>query len=233
MLSNMVAMGIPPTITSLVRTSSTPISAMGIKINAVAYADDLSLYTESHGNMEHLLVRLEAFCRLAQMSVNANKCVSVLQNLSGSVRRPAIDLNPVFVHAEIGMEEIPMEMVPIYRGMQICFYCYENSKSGQKALGSVLEARTDWLLRARGCSGMPIRITQKLYALKMLGLPRIDSRMKCADLGRSHLQLWVAKIPRIFVGWFDVHGIHVELFQISWMGFSFLFYRDRQNTLVI
>jgi hypothetical protein len=48
-----------------------------IKISAEAYADDLILYSETHGHMTMMLGLLGAFCSYAKMKVNAEKCVSI------------------------------------------------------------------------------------------------------------------------------------------------------------
>jgi hypothetical protein len=121
-----------------------------------------------------------------------------------------------------------MEMVSIYLGMPIGFNRYENSKHGQNVLASMLED-------ARIIGQSKLRITQKMLALKMFVFPRIDYRMMCADLSRSHLEKWDTNIRGMVGEWFGIHGIPKELFQMSWRdgGFSFPSLRDRQNTLVI
>jgi hypothetical protein len=59
--------------------------------------------------------------------------------------------------------------------------------------------------------------------------------MMCADLSRTRLDRWDAQIRGMVGNWFGIHGIPVELFQMSWRdgGFSFPSIPDRQNTLVI
>jgi hypothetical protein len=57
----------------------------------------------------------------------------------------------------------------------------------------------------------------------------------CAGLSRTHSERWDAQIRGMVGSWFGIHGIPVELFQMSWRdgGFSFSSLRDRQNTLEI
>jgi hypothetical protein len=87
---------------------------------------------------------------------------------------------------------------------------------------------------ARQIGRSKLRIIQKMHALKMFVSPRVDCRMMCADLSRAHLERWDAQIRGMVGDWFGIHGIPVELFEMSWQdgGFSFPSIRDRQNTLV-
>jgi hypothetical protein len=198
-----------------------------IKISAAAYADDLILYTESHEDMRILIHHLEAFCKYAKMKVNAYKCVSISQIWSPS-RHVEADMNPFFIQGETDYDEIPMEMVSIYLGIPIGFNRYENTKHGQEVLRSMLED-------ARQIGRSKLRITQKMHALKMFVFPRIDYRMMCADLARTHLEKWDSSIRGMVGEWFGIHRIPKELFQMSWRdgGFSFPSLPDRQSTLVI
>jgi hypothetical protein len=176
--------------------------------------------------MRELLRHLEDFCRFAKMKVNAEKCVSISQTWSGQVSQE--DMNPFYIQGEAGLDEIPMEFVSIYLGMPIGFNRQENSKHGQEVLASMLED-------ARQIGRSKLRITQKTHALKMFVFPRTDYRMMCADLSKTHLEKWDSQIRGMRGDWFGIHGIPVELFQMSWRdgGFSFPSLRDRQNTLVI
>jgi hypothetical protein len=187
----------------------------GININAAAYADDLILYTDTHENMCILLKYLEQFCEFAKMRVNSEKCVSISQIWSGR-KTPEADMNPFYIKGVAGMDEIPMEMVSICLGMPIGFNRYEKSKHGQEVLASMLEG-------AHQIGRSKLKITKKMHALKMFVFPRIDYRMMCADLSRTHLEKWDAQIRRMVGDWFGIHGIPVELFQMSWRdgGFSF------------
>jgi hypothetical protein len=177
--------------------------------------------------MEALIKHLEAFCKYAKMKVNADKCVSLSQIWLPS-RVAQDDMNPFWIKGANGYEQVPMEMVSIFLGMPIGFNRYENSKHGQNVLASMLED-------ARIIGQSKLRITQKMHALKMFVFPRIDYRMMCADLSRSHLEKWDTNIRGMVGEWFGIHGIPKELFQMSWRdgGFSFPSLRDRQNTLVI
>jgi hypothetical protein len=65
--------------------------------------------------------------------------------------------------------------------MPIVFSRYENSKRGQEVFASMLED-------ASQIGRSKVRITQKIHALKMFVFPRIDYRMMCADLSRTHLE---------------------------------------------
>jgi hypothetical protein len=134
-------------------------------------------------------------------------------------------MNPFFIRGEVGYDEIPMEMVSIHLGMPIGFNRYENTKHGQEVLSSMMED-------ACQIGRSKLQITQKMHALKMFVFPRIDYRMMCADLSRSHLDQCDAQIRGMVGEWF---GIPVELFQMSWRdgGFCFPSLCDRQNTLVI
>jgi hypothetical protein len=198
------------------------------KINAAADADgDLILYTETHENMRTLLHHLEAFCQYAKMKVSAEKGVSISQIWSDR-KHPEADTNPFFIRKTAGYNEIPMEMVSFYLEMPIGFNLYQNSKHGQEVFVSMLED-------ARQIGRSKLRITQKIHALKMFVFPRIDYRMMCADLSRTHFERCDAQIRGMVGRRFGIHGIPVELFQMSWRddGFSFPSLRDRQNTLVI
>jgi hypothetical protein len=177
--------------------------------------------------METLIRHLEAFCKYAKMKVNADKYVSISQIWSPAKRAEA-DMNPLWIKGEHGYDQVPMEMVSIYLGMLIGFSRYENPKHGQEVLENMLED-------ARIIGRSKLRITQEMYALKMFVFPRIDYRMMCADLGRSHLDRWDTNIRGIVGEWFGIHGIPKELFQMPCRdgGFSFPSLRDRQNTLVI
>jgi hypothetical protein len=88
---------------------------------------------------------------------------------------------------------------------------------------------------ARQIGRSKLRMTQKMHALKMFVFPRIDYRIMCVDLSKTHLEKWDSQIRGMVGDWFGIHGIPVELFQMSWRdgGFSFPSLRDRQNTLVI
>jgi hypothetical protein len=125
-----------------------------------------------------------------------------------------------------------MKMFSIYLGMPIGFNRYENSKHGQEVfpcrLGSMLDD-------ARQIGRSKLRITQKIHTLKMFVFPRIDYRMMCSDLSRTHLD----RLDAQFVEWFG-NGLVFVGSQLSYSSchgemvvFSFLCLRDRQNTLVI
>jgi hypothetical protein len=157
-----------------------------IKINAAAYADYLILYTETQEGMEALIRHLEAFCKYAKMKVNADKCVSLSQ-IWLPAQRAQDDMNPFWIKGAKGYEQVPMEMVSVYLGMPIGFNRYENSKHGQEVLASTLED-------ARIIGRSKLRITQKMHALKMFVFLRIDYRMMCADLSRTHLDKWDTNI---------------------------------------
>jgi hypothetical protein len=164
-----------------------------VKINAAAYADDLNLYTESHEDMRILLSHLELFCQFAKIKVNADKCVLIFQIWSAQ-KRPEADMNPFFIRGTAGYDEIPMEMVSIYLGTPIRFNRYENSRHKQEVLTSILED-------TRQIGRSKLRITQKTHALKMFVFPRIDYRMMCADLSRTHLERWNAQIRGMVGDW--------------------------------
>jgi hypothetical protein len=176
------------------------------KINAAAYADDLILVTESREDMRILIHHLEAFCRFTKMKVNAEKCVSISQIWSQRKHAEAY-MNPFYTRGETGHDEIPMEMVSMYLGMPIGLNRYENSNPGQEVLASVIE-------EARQIGRSKLRITQKMHGLKMFVFPRIDYRMMCADLSRSHLERWDAHIRRLVGEWFGIHGILTALFEM-------------------
>jgi hypothetical protein len=80
-----------------------------------------------------------------------------------------------------------------------------------------------------------LKLVQKMHTLKTLVFPRIDSRMMCADLTKSHLDQWDSKLRAIVSEWFRIKNIPVELFRMSWRneGFSFPSLRDRQNISAI
>jgi hypothetical protein len=80
-----------------------------------------------------------------------------------------------------------------------------------------------------------LRITQKMHTLKMSVSPRIDHRVMCSDLSRAHPERCDATIRGLVGERFGIHGIPVELFQVSWRdgGVSFPHLRDRQDYLVI
>jgi hypothetical protein len=74
-----------------------------------------------------------------------------------------------------------------------------------------------------------------MHALKTFVFPRIDYRMMCADLTKTHLEIWDSKLRGIVSEWFRIRNIPVEIFQMSWRDgvFSFPSLRERQNTLVM
>jgi hypothetical protein len=109
-----------------------------IKINAAAYADDLILYTETHEDMQTLIRHLEAFCKYANMKVNADKCVSISRIWSPTKHAEA-DMNLFWIKGENGYDQVAMEMVSIYLGIPIGFDSYENSKQGREVLANMLE----------------------------------------------------------------------------------------------
>jgi hypothetical protein len=132
-------------------------------------------------------------------------------------------MNPFYVKGTAGMDEIPMEMVSIYLGMPIGFNRYENSKLGKEVLASMLED-------AHQIGRSKLRITHKMHALKIFVFPRIDYRMMCADLARTHLEKWDwkrfeewSRIGSEFMGFqsssFKCHGVmavsHCVLFKIA------------------
>jgi hypothetical protein len=160
------------------------------------------------------------------MKVNAEKCVSISQVWNGA--KADKDPDPFYIHTEKGAEEIPMEIVSIYLGMPIGFNKFENKKHGQEALASMMED-------VKNIGRSRLKIVQKMHALKTFVFPRIDHRMMCADLAKSHLDAWDAQLRGIVSEWFKVKNIPVEIFQMSWRdgGFSFPSLRERQNTLVM
>jgi hypothetical protein len=197
-----------------------------IKINAAAYADALILYADTHEHMEMMLALLGQFCSYAKMKVNAEKCVSLSQVWTGA----KADKNPTpfYIHTEAVAEEIPMEIVSIYLWMPIGFNKYENTKHWQEVLASMMED-------VRNIGRSRLKLVQKMHALKTFVFPRIDYRMMCADLTKTHLDSWDAQFRGIVSEWFKVKHIPVEIFQMSWRdgGFSFPSLRERQNTLVM
>jgi hypothetical protein len=203
--------------------------ASTVQINAAAYADDLVLYSEAHNNMECMLFLLSQFCEHAKMKINAEKCVSFSKAWSLLKKYKAgRDPKPFYIRTELGDEEIPMEIVAIYLGMRIGFNNYENTKHGQAVLASMMED-------ANNIGKSKLRIVQKMHALKTFVFPRIDSRMICADLTRTHLDHWDSQIRALVGEWSGIRNIQVEHFRMSWRDGGFLFHslRDRQNTLVI
>jgi hypothetical protein len=76
------------------------------------------------------------------------------------LKHPEADLNPFYVHADIGKEEIPMETVSIYLVMPIGLNRSENSRHGQEALSPILED-------SHHIARLKPHITQKMHALKM------------------------------------------------------------------
>jgi hypothetical protein len=121
-----------------------------------------------------------------------------------------------------------MEIVSICLGMPIRFNKYENTKYGQAVLASMME-------NAKNIGKSELKIVQKMHAPKTFVFPRIDYRMTCADLTRTHLDRWDSQLRALVGEWFGIRKIRVELFQMSWRdgGFSFPSLRDKQNTLVI
>jgi hypothetical protein len=117
-------------------------------------------------------------------------------------------MNQFWIKGEHGYDQVPMEMVSVYLGMPIGFSRHENTKHGQKVLANMSED-------ARIIGRSKLRITQKMHALKMFVFPRIDCRMMCADLGRSHLDRWDMNIRGIVGEWSGIHGIPKELFHMS------------------
>jgi hypothetical protein len=97
-----------------------------IYINAAAYADELTSYTDPNDHMKTLIFLLSQFCAHAKMKVNTDKCVSISEvwNRGKADRDP----EPFVIHADHGDEEIPMELVSIYIGMPIGFNRFENTK---------------------------------------------------------------------------------------------------------
>jgi hypothetical protein len=176
--------------------------------------------------MKMMLDLLGAFCSYAKMKVNAEKCVSISQVLSGS--KANRDPNPFHVHTEAGEEEIPMEIVSIYQGMPIGFNKQENTKHGQEVLASMMED-------VKNIGRSRLKLVHKMHALNTFVFPRIDYRMKCAGLTETHLDAWDSQLRGIVSEWFSIKNIRVEIFQMSWRdgGFSFPSIRERQNTLVM
>jgi hypothetical protein len=186
-----------------------------IRINAAAYADDLVLYSEQHSDMEIMLNLLAAFCSYAKMKVNSEKCVSISQVWAGKCKADW-DPNPFWIHTDLGDEEIPMEIVSIYLGIPIGFNKFENTKHGQEVLASMMED-------VRNIGRSRFKLVQKMEALKTFVFPRIDYRMMCADLTKTHLDHWDSQLRGIVSNWFGIKNIPTELFQMSWRngGFSF------------
>jgi hypothetical protein len=67
------------------------------------------------------------------------------------------------MHTDSGDDEIPMEIVSIYRGMPIGFKRYENTKHGQEVLASMMED-------AKNTGRSKLKIVQKMHALKKVRL---------------------------------------------------------------
>jgi hypothetical protein len=178
-----------------------------IKINAAAYADDLILYSDTHEHMEIMLTLLGQFYAYAKMKMHAEKCVSISQVWNGA--KADKDPDPFYIHTEKGAEEMPMEIVSIYLGMPIGFNRFENKKNRQEVLASMMEDVRD-IGRSR------LRIVQKMHALKTFVFPRIDYRMMCADLDKSHLDKWDSQLRGIVSDWFKVKNTPTEIFQMSW-----------------
>jgi hypothetical protein len=100
---------------------------MGIRQTPSIYRPDSDSFNFQFFNRHDCL---DAFCRCAEMKVNANKCVPISQVWPSSAKHRETDLDPFCIHADIGKVEIPMEMVYIYLGMPIGINRYENSKYG-------------------------------------------------------------------------------------------------------
>jgi hypothetical protein len=54
-----------------------------------------------------------------------------------------------------------------------------------------------------------LKIVQKMHALKTFVFPRIDYRMMCADLTKTHLDTWDSQRRGIVSEWFKVKNIPV------------------------
>jgi hypothetical protein len=102
-----------------------------------------------------------------------------------------------------------MEIVSIYLGMPIGFNQFENKKHGQEVLASMMED-------VRNIGRSRLKIVQKMHALKTFVFPRIDYRMMCADLDKSHIDKWDSHLRGIVSEWFKVKNIPTEIFQMSW-----------------
>jgi hypothetical protein len=136
--------------------------------------------------MEIMLLLFAQFCSYAKMQTNADKCVSISQVWFGA-RTADRDPEPFFIRTELGDGEIPMEIVSIYFGMPLGFHKYENTKHRQEMLASVMED-------AKNIGRSELKLGQKMDALETFVFPRINYRMMCADLSRSHLAQWDSQI---------------------------------------
>jgi hypothetical protein len=67
-------------------------------VNALAYADDLILITDTEAKLEAMLEILREFCTYAHMTVNAKKCCVISSVIGDSGRRDAIE--KTFMYAD-------------------------------------------------------------------------------------------------------------------------------------
>jgi hypothetical protein len=59
---------------------------------------------------------------------------------------------------------------------------------------------------ARQVDRSKLNIIKKMHALRMFVFPQIDCWMMSADLGRSNLERWDAKISGMIGEWLGIHG---------------------------
>jgi hypothetical protein len=213
-------------------------------VNVAAYADDLILFSGTRDGAQAMLDALADFCNYSGMEANVTNCVSVSITFQDGIRED--QYQPFYMRKgrcpvdRLGMpveeqmanfcypEAIPIQEASIYLGLPIGADKEECAMHGKRVLASM----KDHIIKL-GKSNL--NIAQKLEAIKMMELPRIDYRMMCADLTKSDLKQFDSWLRGQIQGWLRMRGIPQGMAGMSWRdgGFTLPSLEDLQNTMVI
>jgi hypothetical protein len=195
-------------------------------VNALAYADDLILITDTEEKLEEMLKILREFCEYAHMAVNAKKCCVISSMVNGEGRRQAIERKFAY-----GGEELPSletEQSTLYLGSPVGGSRKERAKPAKVRLA----AMRDDILKI--CNSDLITV-QKLDALKKFVMPMVDFLLYSGDAIASSLTKFDQYVHRVVTEWIGGKGIREPFFHMSWRdgGLGLASLRERQDALLI
>jgi hypothetical protein len=197
-----------------------------VEFKAQAYADDLLLISGRRSGIEVMLGTVGEYEDWAKMGVNDVKCETVTYTHDDNGRR-AYDEEALKLKGR-AIRSLTMGESAKYLGTPVAAHRTVKLKPTRIVLTEMKEL----ILRI---TSSPLRIVQKLHAIKTFALPKIDYLLMNADVGVKYLDILDENIRGMINRTLAVHRLPVECHHCSWRdgGQSIPSTRNRADVLAI